>query len=191
MTSPIIVAARYRAGCASVLLAFARSFPRKATMTLLIRPYAPGDAEQITTCIEELQDYERALEPDRVEGCTIARRYLEDLLASCQQKQGIILVAVADVQTIVGFVCLWLEHEPETYLSTLTEYAYISDVVVRAPYRQQGIGQVLLAHAETYARQVHARTLRIHVLAANTAARHSYQRAGFREYELSLLKPLS
>ena len=56
-------------------------------MKPLIRSYAPADAEQITTCIEELQDYERALEPDRVEGRTIARRYLEELLTSCQEKQ--------------------------------------------------------------------------------------------------------
>ena len=72
-------------------------------------------------------------EPDRIEGRTIARRYLEDLLTSCQEKRGTILVAVADVHTIIGFVCLWLEHEHETYLSTLTDYAYISDLVVRAP----------------------------------------------------------
>jgi ribosomal protein S18 acetylase RimI-like enzyme len=159
-------------------------------MTPLIRPYAPGDAEQITSCIEELQDYERALEPHRVEGRTIARRYLEEVLTSCQEKQGTILVAVADGLTSIGFVCLWLEHEQETYLSTLTDYAYISDIVVRAPYRQRGIGQVLLAHAETSARQLHAQTLRMNVLAANTAARHSYHRAGFRAYELSLLKHL-
>lgn len=105
-------------------------------MKPLIRPYARGDAEQITTCIEELQNYERTLEPDRIEGRTISRRYVEDLLTSCQEKRGTILVAVADVHTIIGFVCLWLEHEHETYLSTLTDYAYISDLVARAPYRQ-------------------------------------------------------
>lgn len=157
---------------------------------ILIRPYHPDDAEQVVLCIQELQDYERMLEADRVEGRTIASRYLADLLTSCREKTGAIFVALHDAHMVAGFVSLWLEHEAETYLSTLVDYAYVSDIVVRAAYRGRGIGQSLLARAEEYARQVHAPLLRLNVLARNDLARRSYHRAGFREYEVALLKPL-
>lgn len=156
----------------------------------LIRLYQPDDAEQIARCIEELQDYERELEPNRVPGQAIASRYLAELLTACAEKKGAIFVAVADVEVIAGFVCIWLEHEADMYLTTLVDYAYISDLIVRAPYRGRGIGQALLARAEAHARQVHAHTLRLNVLAANATAQRSYHYAGFRDYELSLLKRL-
>lgn len=159
-------------------------------MPPLIRLFQPDDAAQIARCIEELQDYERELECDRVPGRAIASRYLAELLTTCAEKKGAIFVAVADAEVIAGFACIWLEHEAGTYLSTLVDYAYISDIVVRAPYRGRGIGQALLARAEAYARQVQAHTLRLNVLALNATAQRSYHRAGFRDYELSLLKRL-
>ncbi|HEU5370070.1 MAG TPA: GNAT family N-acetyltransferase [Ktedonobacterales bacterium] len=154
-----------------------------------IRPYQPTDQEQAEQCIIELQDYERALEPDRVDGNAIAQRYLHYLLATCQSKTGRLFVAEVDGQ-VVGLVCLWLEREPESFLTTLADYAYISDLVVLSAYRRQGIGSALLQQAEVFALEQGATALRIGVLAQNHAAHAAYRKAGFREYEISLLKPL-
>ena len=87
-------------------------------------------------------------------------------------------------------VCIWLEREPETYLSTLTEYGYVSDVVVLSAYRRRGIGRALLLQAEAFAREHGAETLKINVLARNGGAAALYRASGFREYEVSLLKRL-
>jgi ribosomal protein S18 acetylase RimI-like enzyme len=154
-----------------------------------IRPYQLTDQERAEQCIIELQDFERALESDRVEGKAIARRYLYSLLATCQSKTGRLFVAEADDQ-VVGLVCFWLEREPESFLTNLAGYAYISDLVVLPTYRRQGIGSALLQQAEAFALEQGATALRIGVLAKNSAAHAAYRKAGFREYEISLLKPL-
>ena len=154
-----------------------------------IRPYQTADQAQAEQCISDLQDFERSLEPDRVEGQTIAQRYLQHLLTTCQNKMGRLLVAESSGQ-VVGLVCIWLEQEPESYLTSLAGYGYISDLVVLSSYRRQGIGAALLQQAEAFALGQGATALRIGVLAKNSTARAAYRKVGFREYEISLLKPL-
>lgn len=156
----------------------------------MIRSYEPADQEQVERCIIALQDFERSLEPDRVEGATIARRYLLELLDTCQKQSGQLFVAEIEGQ-IAGFVCAWLEPEPEGYLTSLANYAYISDLVVLPTYRRQGLGSALLAQAEAFAKEQGAPALRINVLARNVGAWALYSKAGFRDYEIRLLKDLS
>ena len=155
----------------------------------MIRAYEPADQEQVERCIIALQDFERALEPDRVEGATIARRYLLELLDTCQKQSGQLFVAEVERQ-IAGFVCVWLKREPESYLTSLAPYAYISDLVVLPVYRRQGLGSALLTWAEAFAKEQGAPALRIHVLARNAGAWAVYREAGFRDYEIRLLKDL-
>lgn len=155
----------------------------------MIRAYQPEDQPQVEQCIIALQDFERALEPDRVEGPAIARRYLQELLTACEQKRGSLFVAELD-NMVIGFVCVWVEQEPESYLTSLAGYAYISDLVVLATYRQHGYGLALLQRAEAFALEQGAAALRINALAKNDAARAAYRKAGFRDYEISLLKTL-
>lgn len=155
----------------------------------MIRPYQLADQEQVERCIIELQDFERALEDDRVEGASVARRYLLELLDTCQKQSGQLFVAEREGQ-IAGFVCVWLEREPESYLTSLANYAYISDLVVLPAYRRQGLGSALLAQAEAFAKEQGAPALRINVLARNEGAWALYGEAGFRDYEIRLLKDL-
>lgn len=93
-------------------------------------------------------------------------------------------------ERLVGFVCVRLEHDEEVYLSTLTDYAYISDLVVLPSHRGQGYGAALLQKAEEFARQQGTTTLKIEVLAKNQQAAAVYLHAGFPPYELVLLKQL-
>ena len=155
----------------------------------MIRAYEPANQEQVERCIVELQDFERSLESDRAEGATIARRYLLELLDTCQKQSGQLFVAEVRGQ-VAGFACVWLEREPESYLTSLAPYAYISDLVVLPAYRRQGLGRALLSQAEAFAKEQGARALRINVLARNAGAWALYREAGFRDYEIRLLKDL-
>lgn len=155
----------------------------------MIRSYEPADQEQVERCIVDLQDFERALEPDRVEGASIAHRYLLELLDTCRKQSGQLFVAEVEGQ-LAGFVCVWLEREPESYLTSLANYAYISDLVVLPTYRRRGLGSALLAQAEAFVKAQGARALRINVLARNKGAWALYSKAGFRDYEIRLLKDL-
>ena len=154
-----------------------------------IRIYQPGDQEGMERCIIELQDFERSLEPDCVEGITIAKRYFHDLLQECQAKMGQIFVMEFQGH-VVGFVSVRMEHDWDSYLSSITNYAYVSDIVVLPEHRGQGIATTLMHTAEAYAKAQGATLMKIEVLARNEQARHLYQKEGFRDYDLVLLKHL-
>jgi ribosomal protein S18 acetylase RimI-like enzyme len=154
-----------------------------------IREYQSEDQEGLEACILELQNFEHALEPDRVEGARIVTRNREDLLALVRQNQGQLFVAEVNAE-VVGFVCVRLEHEEDEYLSTLVDYAYISDLVVLPSHRGQGYGATLLQKAEEFVRFQGMTMLKIQVLVKNQQATSVYLHAGFRPYELALLKLL-
>ena len=154
-----------------------------------IRAYRREDRAGLAACIVELQEFERVLEPDRVDGAQIVARNLADVLTMVEQHRGQIFVAEL-AAAVVGFVSVRLEHDADLYTSTLADYAYIADLVVLPSVRRQGYGTALLLRAEDYARQQGMRMLKIHVLAKNEHATAVYLQAGFRPYELALLKPL-
>jgi ribosomal protein S18 acetylase RimI-like enzyme len=60
----------------------------------------------------------------------------------------------------------------------------IHDIVVHAERRGQGVGQALLAWAETRAQALGCCKLTLEVLANNARAMLAYERAGFVPYEL-------
>jgi len=155
----------------------------------LVRTYRPEDQDRVKRCIIELQDFERVLEPDRVEGERIAERNFQELQEAHHQNTGKIFVAEVD-EEVVGLVNVRFEHESQTYMSSLVDYAYISDIFVLQAYRGRGIGTMLLQQAEAFARQQGATVLKIGVLAKNRQAADVYQHVGFRPYEIVLLKHL-
>jgi GNAT superfamily N-acetyltransferase len=154
-----------------------------------IRAYQSRDQEHLEACILELQNFERTLEADRVEGAKMVARNLADLLTIVHENRGQIFVAEV-TDSVIGFVSVRLEHEENLYTSTLTDYAYISDLVVLPSHRGEGYGAALLQKAEEFARQQGMTTLKIHVLVKNQQATAVYLHAGFRPYELALLKQL-
>lgn len=155
-----------------------------------IREYKQEDAAQVEQCVIELQDFERALEPDCVEGVTISKRYLQDMLDECQAKAGKIFVAETQGQA-VGFVSVRREQDWDSYLSSITDHAYISDLVVLHTHRGRGIGKMLMQKAEEYATQLEVAVVKIGVLSRNQPAIHLYKHLGFRSYEMILMKELA
>jgi ribosomal protein S18 acetylase RimI-like enzyme len=59
-----------------------------------------------------------------------------------------------------------------------TDEAYIGDVGVVADCRGEGIGQRLMAYAETWAREHHRSRMTLWVAATNPGAVHVYEKAG-------------
>ncbi len=155
----------------------------------IVRVYRSEDQDSVKRCIVELQNFERALEPDRVEGELVVERNFQELQEAHSENTGRLFVAEVEGD-VVGFINVRFEHESQTYLSSLVDYAYISDIVVLAEYRGRGIGTLLLQQAEAFARQQGANTLKIGVLAKNKQAADVYQHVGFRPYEIVMLKDL-
>ena len=70
---------------------------------VLIREYRSEDNQQVEACFIELQEFERQIEPRRIEGKVVAKKYLQHILDKCAQTQGKVFVLEAH-NKIVGFV---------------------------------------------------------------------------------------
>ena len=157
---------------------------------VIIREFDPSrDGTALRDCFIELQNHERRLDPGKPEGATVAEAYLNRMFARCREWEGQVFVAEVAGE-MVGFVCLWARVKPDEPDENPSEYAFISDLVVGPTYRRCGIGRQLLSAAECYAKARGSQTLRLGVLARNTAARRLYRSAGFEEYEVELSKQL-
>jgi ribosomal protein S18 acetylase RimI-like enzyme len=111
-------------------------------------------------------------------------------LTRCEESNGQAFVAVYDGE-VVGLIAV-LAAEPFTELDDPPgTYGLVTDLVVLARCRGQGIGRMLLSQAETFARAAGAAELRIGVLAANDRARRLYVDGGFMPHSEILTKRLS
>ena len=154
----------------------------------MIREYdAVRDRKPLRTCVVELQDFERGLEPTLPKGEEMADRSLAHMLRRCDESLGRVFVAEED-GTVVGFVGVLGRVVPEPDESQA--YAYVSDLVVLPAYRRHGLGRALLERAAAFARGKGAKTLRVGVLARNEGAARLYRSLGFGDYTIQLNKPL-
>ena len=154
-----------------------------------IREYKDEDRTSVLKCIVELQEFEKAFEPDRIEGAKMAEGYLQYLVQECGQNRGHIFVAEVN-GLITGFIAAWPETDTvaKTALLTHHTYIYISDLVVLPSYRKQGIGAALIKQVEKFAMESGVKLLRVNVLTQNSFAADFYRRMGYRDYEISLIK---
>jgi ribosomal protein S18 acetylase RimI-like enzyme len=158
--------------------------------TTIIRDCDPGrDRSQLISCIVEMQDFERSVEPMLPAGVDMADSYVELLLKRCSGTSGRVFIAEAK-QTVVGFVGVIARVDPNESDEEPTPYTYISDLVVLPTHRRRGIGSALLQRAEAYGRDRGITLFRINVLAKNQVARQLYRTLGFSEYRIQLVKRL-
>ena len=155
----------------------------------LIREYRTEDSGQVEECFIELQESERQIEPRRVGGKIVAKKYLQFMFDKCAQTGGRVFV-LEDDGRVVGFVSVWARLKVNGLINEEAEVAYVSDLIVIAAYRGRGLGRALLQRAEDYAVAQGATTLNIGVLAENTGARRLYNDFGFRENKVELTKTL-
>ena len=155
----------------------------------LIREYKAEDLRQVEDCIVELQDFCKQIDALSANGRTVARKYLQHLLAQCAETDGRIFVAEHD-NKVLGMVCVFGKIQSNAIDEEAYDYAYVSDLVVLAANRDRGLGRMLLRRAENYARSQGARLLKIAVHAPNKVARDFYISDGFQERIVMLHKEL-
>ena len=102
-------------------------------MDMAIRDYRVDDVSAVRTCLIELQEFERALDPRLPAGATIADAYLETLFRRCDRFAGKLFVAEADGR-VVGFVSVLGSCRSETPDDDTGPYAYVNDLLVLPAY---------------------------------------------------------
>jgi ribosomal protein S18 acetylase RimI-like enzyme len=151
--------------------------------SLKIRPAARSDRPQLRRAVIELQDNESLLHPTRIPGEQIADAYL-DWMQKRAANEGVVLIAEIE-DAFAGFVAGWIENESrieETPDSN--RFGYVSDICVLPIYRGRRIAARLLDAFELRLRGAGVTRMRLFTLAANRAARASYERSGYVEYEI-------
>jgi ribosomal protein S18 acetylase RimI-like enzyme len=155
-----------------------------------IEPFQSRNTATITAFVDALQNYERELVPELKPGGEISQPYVRLLIRNVADRNGMILVAKAETE-IVGFVCAWIEHDPDMLLQEhARQHALISDVFVSAGWRRRGIAHALLRAAENQMRERGCHRIRICSKAANIAAVTCYQHAGYQPYEIIFSKAI-
>jgi GNAT superfamily N-acetyltransferase len=155
-----------------------------------IRRFRPEDADQVTGCIVELQNYERRIDPRVLPGDAVEGWYLDHLLKTCAEQDGTLFVAEDDGR-VVGFAAVQCKVANEDVDESAYDFALISDLGVNESHRGRGLGRALIAACEGFARDREARWLRIGVLGKNALARGLYERCGFEDRQVVLEKTLA
>jgi ribosomal protein S18 acetylase RimI-like enzyme len=156
---------------------------------LSIRAAALSDRPRLRRAVIELQDYEGRLHPSRLPGHQIADAYL-DWLQKRAAEQGAVLIAEID-GAFAGFVAGWIEEESHTCETPgYNRFGYVLDICVLPAYRGRRIASRLLDAVERRLRAEGVTRVRLFMLAANRAARASYERSGYTPYEVAYEKPL-
>lgn len=161
-------------------------------MALAIREYRESDRDAVIRCNTYLHNVERSIEPDRRKGEEVSERYIDErVMGFGGAREGKIYVAEIK-DSVIGFTSVWIEHltDGDELTSSLTPYAYVSDIVVMPEHQGKGIGKLLLARAERYARDKKMPVIKLTSLTRNTKAMDVYRRAGYREHEVMMLKYL-
>jgi ribosomal protein S18 acetylase RimI-like enzyme len=156
---------------------------------LSIRAAALSDRPQLRRAVVELQDHERRLHSSRLPGDQIADAYLA-WMEERAAEHGAVLIAEID-GAFAGFVAGWIEEE--SHICETPEYnrfGYVSDICVLPAYRGRRIASRLLDAVERRLRAEGAARVRLFTLAANRAARATYEGSGYTAYEVAYEKSL-
>lgn len=155
-------------------------------MDYLIREYTKDDVAEIKECLIELQDFERIIDPHRLEGIHVAEEYLQNLLRLCGYGKGKIFVAEKH-NGIIGMISVLIE-EDKKHLRKTHRFAYISDLMILKMYRDKGVAKDLIQKAEEYAKAQHITTMQVPILARDHTYLNTYLHNGFHGYEMTLRK---
>jgi ribosomal-protein-alanine N-acetyltransferase len=102
---------------------------------------------------------------------------------------GIELVADQDGR-VVGYLLCVIESAQAYVHSRYGRHAYIAELVVAEAMRGKGLGQRLIAAAETFARDNNVPSIFIGVLAGNEPADRLYEHLGYGRYSIERMKRL-
>jgi len=153
-----------------------------------IRPFTPADVEDIKSCLIELQDFERLMDPHRLEGLHVAHEYLQHLLDLCHDEKGMIFVAEKN-KSIIGMISVYIEDDHKHFRKMRT-FAHIADLIVMKERKDEGVVKDLLAKAEEYAKSKHVSSIQATILHEHAEGLAGYLRNGFHEHEVVVRKHL-
>ena len=160
-------------------------------MSFHIRPYEAKDRHALEQLMTELQEHIVAIDPLQRHRCEseYGKVYVDMLLQMVFEKEGCTLVAVDGVDIVGCSVCI-LERQSDTDLLEVYPVldGRIVELVVRRGMRGRGIGTALMQAAEAFCKNRGCDGIRVEVFSPNTDARRLYEKLGYSERIVDMLK---
>lgn len=143
----------------------------------MIRRAKKEDIDAIENLLKQVLDTHEKLRPDIFISDT-TKYSKEELLVMIDNDEAPIFVYEKD--KVVGYAfCVINKIHSQNLVKCLE--LYIDDICVDKAYRNQNIGQGLIAYVENYAKEIGCDWITLNVWAGNDAAYHFYEKNGFIE----------
>ncbi|MEO1469166.1 MAG: GNAT family N-acetyltransferase [Pseudomonadota bacterium] len=153
-------------------------------------PPAPADRAFLEHGMAALQEFERAVEPNRLPGAEMAGAHVSALLAAAMEGGGGALVA-EDRAGPCGLLVYLVEHAFGRFvLPENQRYGYISDLWVDPRIRGRGVASALIARAGRDLADLGCRRIEISAITANSRAIRLYEALGFSPDHVTLARTL-
>lgn len=154
-------------------------------MQISIKNYSFRHYAEVLKLFLELQAHEHQYDPNKSINQQNIDQYVAELMKEIKNKNGEMILALVN-EKCVGLISWYLESEPEFN----KPYAYISDLVVMQQLRGKRIGQRLLNQALKNIRNTSAVIIHIGCLLDNVGAKAFYEKNGFKNYCVEMIKDL-
>lgn len=118
--------------------------------------------------------------------------FVDKMIKVSEKKQGAIFLACDD-KKVVGFISGYVdEQDADEKMETIPAIpGVIGEFYVSDQYRGQQIGRQLLAKMEQYLKASGSTIIRFPVFAPNAVARRFYEKAGYTERLIYIMKELT
>jgi ribosomal protein S18 acetylase RimI-like enzyme len=150
-------------------------------MDIHIRAATPQDYEAVLPLFDEIDAPHRQHHPERFQepqGPARERDYFLAVLAD--ERHGFF---VAEINSeLAGFVHVIMQETSPFPIVRPRRFAQLDAIVVKTAYRSQGVGHLLMAQADTYARAHGAESIELGVYEFNRDAQDFYRGLGYTTF---------
>lgn len=158
-------------------------------MNIIIREYREADEKEFKQSIIDLQNYERAFDPEMLSGEATVDAWFNHVFEENKQKDGQVYVAEANGKA-VGFISLRTELKGEEILLPNIKSVFVTDFIVSTDFRGKGVGKLLMAKADEYAKEKNISYIKLDVFLANSNANEIYHKLGFKDESATMIKKI-
>lgn len=156
-------------------------------MNIVIREYKEKDEKAFKQSIIDLQNYECAFDPEMLSGEETVDAWFRHVLEENKEKDGRIYIAENNKKAI-GFISLRIESKGDEILLPSIRCVFITDFIIQKEFRGKGVGKLLLAKADEYAKERNIPYVKLSVFSKNSNAVEMYHKLGFIDHDTAMLK---
>ena len=168
-------------------------------MNHIVRAYKKEDKQQVEELINKFEDYLARLDDmkrlafeDKLSKEQYGKVYLVELNKKIKKNNGIIYI-IEEKKRVMGFVAATI-FKPNKIQKIEQKnkqlYGYIEELYLHENIRGKGIGTLLIKKAEEYLKNKNCTCITLNVFAPNKKARGFYEKHGYIERSIEVMKEI-